>query len=77
VEICSGTYMLSEGKIRCKEGSDGSYVFPVIIEEIRLLRVNIFLKKIVILLRLISVQNRKDRYKKDRKCFVEKIKAET
>lgn len=48
MEICSGTYMLSEGKICCKEGSDGSYVFPIIIEEIRLLRVNIFLETIVI-----------------------------
>lgn len=31
-----GTYMLSEGKVGLKEGSDSSYVFPIIIEQISL-----------------------------------------
>lgn len=33
------TYMRSEGKICLEEGSDGSNVFPVIIEQISLLKI--------------------------------------
>lgn len=36
IQVKRWAYMLGEGEVRLKEGPDGPYVFPVIIEQISL-----------------------------------------